>query len=303
MIDWADIQVFLLVLRSGRIAPAAQRMGLSEATVRDRLEAIEARGCGPLFVRLGQTLTPTAAALKLGEAAGRMATAAPAGPAGESSSSSGLAGEVRITTTELLATNVLMPVFAELRRRYPALVLRLGVTTANEDLSRAAADVAVRIYRPSQQSLVIRSAPAGVLGLFAHRDYLAAAGRPADLADLARFDLIGAARETATLKILAEMGLVVSPADFVCRIESQAGQAQAIAAGLGIGVAFLPSAARDPNLVRVLPEVELARQVFVCVHQDMETTPRVRAVRDAIVDFLRSRAWAFPGADLDDEAA
>jgi DNA-binding transcriptional LysR family regulator len=87
-------------------------------------------------------------------------------------------------------------------------------------------------------------------------------------------------------------------ANFALRIDSPRGQMRAVRSGLGIGVGLLSVASRDPDLVRVLPELGADMTIWVSVHEDQRDVPRVRAVFDAIVRFLVAKPAKSPDSDL-----
>lgn len=286
--DWDNIQTFLAIFRAGRLSVAARELGVSEATARRRLDDLEALGVGALFERSSSGLKPTPTALKLAQLAGRMesellAVEAAGGTRRE------IAGEVRVTADELIALEVLPPLFSELTRRHPNLVLKLGVTADVEDLLLGEADLAVRLFRPTQKSLVARQIPGGRLGLYAHRDYVAQAGSPRDPEDLSKYDLVGAGDERSSLAGFEALGLSPAVTNFALRADSPLGQMRAIRCGLGIGVGLVSAAGRDPELVRVLPEVGADVTIWVSMHEDQRDVPRVRAVFDAVVRFLLAK--------------
>lgn len=287
--DWDNIQTFLAVFRTGRLSLAARELGVSEATARRRLDDLESLGVGTLFERASGGLAPTPTAVKLAQLASRMESELCALTEGVGGARREVAGEVRITVDELLALEVLPPLFSDLTQRHPNLVLKLGVTAEEEDLLLGEADIAVRLFRPTQKSLVARQIPGGRLGLFAHREYVARAGSPQCPEELPQYDLVGAGDEPASLASFEALGLSPAPANFALRIDSPRGQMRAVRGGLGIGVALLSAASHDPELVRVLPEVAADLTIWVSVHEDQRDVPRVRAVFDAIVRFLLAK--------------
>lgn len=292
--DWDNIQTFLAIFRSGRLSLAARELGVSEATARRRLDDLEALGVGALFERSAGGLIPTPTALKLAQLAGRMESELRGLTDEAAGARREIAGEVRVTADELIALEILPPLFAELTRRFPNLVLKLGVTADVEDLLLGEADIAVRLLRPTQKSLVARQIPGGRLGLFAHRDYVARVGSPRRPEDLAKHDLVGAGDERSSLAGFEALGLSLAASDFALRIDSPLGQIRAVRSGLGIGVGLLSTAARDPDLVRVLPEVGADLTIWLSVHEDQRDVPRVRAVFDAIVRFLLAKPAKSP---------
>lgn len=57
--DWDDQRAFLAVLDTGSLSAAARALGLTQPTVRHRIEALERAVGQPLFVRGVNGLAPT----------------------------------------------------------------------------------------------------------------------------------------------------------------------------------------------------------------------------------------------------
>lgn len=286
-IDWEGQRAFLAVLRTGSLSAAARVLGLSQPTVRRRIAELE-RGVGAaLFTRSPSGLEPTPTARVLGEHALAMAAAAEAFMRDASGEAEAAAGVVRITASEMIGAEVLPPILTGLRRAYPGIVIELGLSNRSEDLLRREADIAVRMTPPKQQALVARRIGGVRLGLFGHRHYLEQAGRPADVADIRRFALIGFEHEPIGAEILRAQGLDFGPEDFAFRCDSDIGQLAAIRAGFGLGVCQVGIASRDPDLVRLLPEtVEFQLETAVVMHEDLRGVRRMRVAFDHLVEGL-----------------
>src|SRR5215471_5689470 len=65
-------------------------------------------------------------------------------------------GSLRLTTTEALASHVIVPHLATLRERYPELQVELVTGVRSLDINRREADIAIRLARPTAPSLVCR---------------------------------------------------------------------------------------------------------------------------------------------------
>lgn len=65
-------------------------------------------------------------------------------------------GVVRVSASEIVGVEVLPPIIAALRERYPGLVVELVLSNRVQDLLRREADIAVRMVRPTQSQLVAR---------------------------------------------------------------------------------------------------------------------------------------------------
>lgn len=293
-IDWERQRAFLAVLREGSLSAAARALSVAQPTVRRRMEELEAALGVPLFTRSSGGLQPTETALELRDHAEAMALAADAFVRTGSAGARDIAGTVRISASEVVAVEVLPPMLAALRRTYPGLVFELSPSNRNEDLLRREADIAIRMVRPTQSALVARRIGAVPLGLHARADYLAANGTPASLDELRAIGLIGVERDTPSLRdYQARFGITRD--DFVFRSDSDLAQLAAIRAGIGIGICQIPLAARDPALVRVMPEAfALDLETWVVTHEDLRGVARIRATFDHLVDGMAAYLRAQP---------
>ena len=286
-LDWERQRAFLAVLGEGSLSGAARVLGLSQPTVRRRIEDLERQVGAPLFTRSPSGLTPTGVARDLGQHARTMATAAEAFMRTASGDADAAEGVVRITASEVIGVEVLPPILAELRARHPGLILELSLGSRNEDLLRREADVAVRMSLPAQKSLVARRIGAVRLGLFARRGVLEAHGTPTALEDLNRLPLIGYESETNSIRALKAMGLTLRREDFIYRTDNDLAQLAAIRGGVGIGVCQSRLAARDPDLVAVLPDVfHFDLDTWIVMHEDLRRVRRVRLVYEALAKGL-----------------
>jgi DNA-binding transcriptional LysR family regulator len=68
----------------------------------------------------------------------------------------GLAGEVSISAPPLLASTLIAPRLAELRKAHRDIHVRLIGEKGSASLSRREADLAVRLTRPTEKRLVVR---------------------------------------------------------------------------------------------------------------------------------------------------
>lgn len=291
MVTWDDQRAFLAVLEAGSLSEAARRLGLTQPTVRTRLEALENALGTVLFTRSARGLVPTEQARSLGEFARTMAQASEAFVREAHAEPGEVAGTVRLTVAELVGVELLPRMLAELRARHPALGIEVEMTNTTTDLITQEADIAVRMYPPRHAGLVARKAAAIPLGLFAHPDYLARRGVPKDLAECMTHDLIGPDRERRDLEVLEQFGVQAKRERFVIRTDSHPAQLAAARAGLGIAVTHKPLGNADPNLRAVLPDFTFATlDTWVVAAESLLKLPRVRAVFDHLVESLQAYA-------------
>lgn len=285
--DWERQRAFLVVIREGSLSAAARALGVSQPTVRRRIEDLEREHGVVLFTRSPSGLLPTAIAFELAGHVETMSRAAQLFGRAASAEAGSPAGTVRITASEVMGVEVLPQILTGLRRRYPELLVVLGVGSRSEDLLNREADIAVRMVRPVQDGLVARHVGRTSLGLFAHRSYLDIHGTPRTLEDAKRAGIIGYETETVGIRTLQDGGLPFRPDDFIFRTDSDLGKLAAIRAGMGLGLCQVNLARRDPDLVQVVPGTfNLGFEIWVVTHADLQQMQRVRIAFDALVDGL-----------------
>lgn len=278
MYDWHDLRFFLAVHREGSLTKAGQRLKVDPTTVGRRIGALEAE-LGPLFVRrrTGWSLTPTGsrilpAAERVEEAAldvHRVSDEAQLEPE----------GRVRLTTLDVLATQIVAPRLPALYGRHPRLRVDVICTPVQLDLVRGEADLALRAVRPVEDSLVARRVALATERLYASRSFLASAGVAADVEALTGLPmLVTYTDEAFAIDAGARLAMRTSSANVL------------IAATLsGAGIAMLPDviAAGHPELV-ALTAVERIRErpLWLTMHRDLARVARVRAVADFLTETL-----------------
>ncbi|MBB5754384.1 LysR family transcriptional regulator [Prosthecomicrobium pneumaticum] len=281
--DWDLYRSFLAVLEEGSLSGAARALGLTQPTIGRHIEALEAALGRQLFIRTPLGLAPTDVAQAMRPYASALAATAAALRRTASEASDRVAGVVRVTASEVIGVEVLPPLLTTLHERHPDLIIELVLSNAVDDLLRREADVAVRMTAPTQEALLVRRVGAIPIGLYGHRRYLERRGRPKTIDDLAGHALIGFDRETAWLRTMAARYPYLGRERLAFRATSDLAQLAAIRAGYGIGACQVGIARRDPNLERVLADFfDLPLGTFVAMHEDLRTSPRCRAVFDAL---------------------
>lgn len=282
MENWDDLRIFLTVARAQRTAAAARLLGVDATTVTRRLARLEATGGVALFESIGgeRRLSEAGQALLLHAETVEAAILAASG----TRAASGVAGHVRLSVAEGLATHVIAPGMARFNAAHPD--IRLDLITASGFLnpSKREADIAVMLARPRNRQLRAERLFDYKLRLYAAPAYLDARKVPTTPADLGAQTLVGYVPEhihAVELDYLSEVheGLVAR-----ARSTSINVQHAMIRAGTGIGI--LPDfiGGRDAGLVAVLPAMTLSRTFWLVTHEDTHATPRIQAV----VQWLRA---------------
>ncbi len=278
---WELYRTFLEVVRDGSLSGAARKLALTQPTVGRHIDALEASLGLSLFSRSPQGLKATPAALELVSYAETMAAASAALRRTASGGAKADRGTVRVTASEMIGCEVLPPILASFRDSHPGITLELALSNRNEDLLRRDADIAIRMVRPRQKSLVARRIGKSAIGFYAHRNYVEKYGLPKEIAELEKHCLIGFDRDDLALRSLGKLPRQVARDVFGFRCDSDLAQFAALKAGVGIGGCQHNIARRFPDLVPVLAKaIRFELEVWVAMHEDMRSTGRVRVLFD-----------------------
>jgi DNA-binding transcriptional LysR family regulator len=282
--DWDLFQSLHAVLEAGTLSAAARLRGLTQPTLGRHIETLEGRLGSPLFLRSPRGLQPTDLALELKPHLHDMSAAASAAVRDASGLANSLGGSVRITASEIVATEVLPPMLTSFRRAHPDIIIEMMMSNVVDDLSRREADIAVRMAPPTQSALVAKKVGEVDLGFYATPEYLEAHGAPTCFAELEDHALVGFDSPARSVRDLPGVNMPIERELFAFRTDSDLAQLAAVSAGFGIGVSQPPIAVRR-GLVRVMPDVTVFRLgVWIVMHENLRGSRRMRAMFDHLVD-------------------
>lgn len=289
--DWTTLQVLVEVARSGSLAEAARSMDLAAPTVRRRLDALEI-ACGfTLFTKGPLGLKPTAVGRRL------LTHAAEAEQAALAATRLLHAAGRRVTVAamELITERVFAPAAQEILDACPDAVITFESHRTRESLTTSTADIVILASPLPPGAEAVRIGDMEI-GLYAHKDYLEAAGGLQSPADLARRRIIGARSQAATPFILGRLGLADNPPTFSFLSDSTLAQARAMAAGGGVTAYYTDLAAREPDLVRVLPDT--VAMFEICLWwPGSGNRPAVAIVSDVVRRVMRRHVTDRPAPD------
>lgn len=285
--DWRLVRSFLAVLDAGSLMGAARALHAHQPTLSRHVAELEAQLGAPLFERTGRGVSPTPTALAIAEAARQMELGAEALARTLAGQRDQTTGTVRVTTSMVAATYLLPPVLAALHFEEPGIQLELVASNQITNLLRREADIAVRMVRPVQTSLVARKLGNVRLGAYAHESYLRRAGMPREPIDLARHTLIGYAGDDLIERRFAAAGLPVKRADFSLRTDDQVAYGMLVAQGAGIGFLANYTAPYWPGVRRVLPQLAIPPlPCWLAVHREIRSSKLVRRVYDFLAEAI-----------------
>lgn len=287
---WELYRSFLAVMREGSLSGAARTLGMTQPSLGRHMRELEDALGVPLFARSPQGLSPTDLAHELMPHAQAMASASAALRRAATTQQDAIGGVVRITASEVIGAEVLPPILAAFRQQHPGIVIELSLSNQAEDLLRRDADIAIRMVRPTQDALVARQVGHIALGLHAHKRYLQLNGRPRTVADLGKHALIGFDNETAFIRSRRPHGMPYTRENFSLRTDNDLAALGAVRAGYGIGFCQVGLARRDPELLRVLPEIVIHLDTWVVMHEDLRRSVSARALFGCLAEALMDYA-------------
>jgi DNA-binding transcriptional LysR family regulator len=286
--DWTLIRSFLAVAEAGSLSAAARATGTSQPTLGRHIQAIEAALQVPLFTRTAQGQALTEAGQALLAPARAMQTAAAELALTAKGHATGIEGTVRITASRVVSHYFLPRVLARLRADEPGIQIDLLPSDTTENLLFGEADIALRMYRPTQADLVARHIGDLPLGLYAAKTYLDRKGRPTSPEDLMQMDFIGQDRMGQIIRVMGMLGIGVTRSFFPLRCDDPLTYVELVRAGCGLGGILRPLGDADPLLERIdlVPDLP-SLPVWLTAAPRLRQSPRLRRVWDAL-------ATAFP---------
>lgn len=286
-LDWSLVQAFIAVATEGSLSAAARVIGVSQPTLGRQIKSIEERLGITLFFRQPKGLSLTVEGEALLPFARAMATAASGFATTAAGHDMSVSGTVRITASEFIAMYIMPGILADLRLSHPDIQIELNPTDESENLLFREADIAVRMYRPTQLEMVTKKLGMLRLGFFAAKSYLDRRGVPMSVEDLMDHDLLGDDRSERFIRVAGKMGWPLTRTDFAFRCDAQSIHSQMIRLGAGVGVMEVNLAAKFDGVVQVMPTFPMpGLETWLTTHEALRHTPRVAAVWRALEDGL-----------------
>jgi DNA-binding transcriptional LysR family regulator len=282
-LDWSLIAAFLAVAEEGSLSAAARKLGQSQPTLGRKIRELEDRLGLSLFHRQPRGLALTEAGADLLPAARSMGEAMRQIALTAGGRQARLEGPVRITASDVVSFYHLGPILRKLREDAPGISVDLAASDQTSNLLFREADIAIRMFRPTQLDLVAKYLGEIELGCFAAKSYVARRGLPESPDDMRHHDFIGYDRSTALIDGFRERGMPVTREFFALRCDDNLAGWALVRAGCGIGFGQAVVGRADPLLQELplgfpLPTLP----VWLTAHEAMRRTHRVRHVWEAL---------------------
>lgn len=295
------MQVFVRVAALGSLSAAARALGISQTMATKHIAAIEERLGVKLLHRTTRRLTLTEAGRRYLDAAERILAELEDAEAAASADRLEARGTLRLNAPVSFGTREIAPLLPEFTRAYPSVTVDLGLNDRIVDLIEEGWDLAVRIGRLAESTMIARKIAPCRTALCAAPVYLAERGRPQTVADLKNHNCLGYTLSQAVGSerwAFGPDGSVTVPVSGNLRANN--GDALVAAAVAGQGLIYQPTflvsaeirAGRLLSIALDHTTVELPG-IFAVYPSDRRPPAKVRA----FIDFVGKRFGSVPSWD------
>lgn len=287
-LDWSLVQAFLAVAETGSLTAAARQLGTSQPTLGRQVKAVEAQLGAELFHRQPRGFALTQIGAELIGPAQAMRDAVQQIALTAAGQQARLDGTVRITASVATSAMHLPPIIAKIRKLEPQIAIELVPSDDTRNLLYREADIAVRMYRPTQLDLITQHIGEIGLSVFAARSYLAERGTPKTVQEMLTHDFVGFDSNTDIIEGFIQAGLKIDRDFFKVRCDDNIAYWELVRAGCGIGFAQANVGRHDPAVAEIdlgfaLPTLP----IWLTAHEAMRQTPRIRRVWELLSDGLK----------------
>lgn len=297
MDKFQEMRAFAAVANAGSFVRAAEELGLSKTAVSRLVGDLERRLGVRLLHRTTRRLSVTPEGEVFHERCRQLLDGVAEAEAELSTHAGEAIGRLRVNVPVTFGLLHLAPLWPAFMALHPKVDLDVTLSDRLVDLIDEGYDLAVRIARLQDSSLVSRQLTSTRLILCASPDYLRRHGMPAHPSELARHAVIA-----YSLLAMGDQWEFAGPDGPVTvkvtpRMHTNSGDTCCAAALQHQGFVLQPSFLLGPHLatgalVEVLPAFRsIALGVYAVYPTRRHLTPRVRATVDFLVEAFRMKAW------------
>jgi DNA-binding transcriptional LysR family regulator len=296
------MQVFVRVATLGSFSAAGRALNLSQTMVTKHVAALETRLGIKLLHRSTRKLVLTEGGRSFLAASERILADIEEAEASASLERVEPRGTLRLNVPLTFGFRQIAPALADLARLYPSVTVDLGLADRYVDLIDEGWDLAIRIGRLQDSSLVARKLAPCRIVVCGAQSYLDRHGVPGSPADLSVHNCLGYTLPTALSAsrwIFGKDSETVIP--IVGNLRANNGDALLAAALAGQGLIYQPTFLvgdnlRDGSLVRLLSEYPVPELgIYAVLPSGRQAPAKVRVV----IEFLTARFAPLPDWDRD----
>jgi DNA-binding transcriptional LysR family regulator len=294
-----DLEAFVAVVEAGSITHAADRLGIAKSAVSRRLAALEERLGVELIRRTTRRLNLTDTGQSFYEQSSRILADLEEAESAAAQAHGELRGRLRVALPLSFGLKHMAGPISEFSRRHPKVTFDLDLNDRRIDLIEEGADIALRIARLDDSSLIARRLFDARTVLVASGDYLERHGRPRAPADLSSHRCLVYSNlpeperwrcrdeDGSPIDVIVTPAMTASSGDFLCNMAAD-----------GHGIAMQPTFIAGPlvasgELVPLLTDFEWpVTPAYAVYPPTRHLSYRVRAFIDFLAEtFAGTPPW------------
>ncbi|WP_022962815.1 LysR substrate-binding domain-containing protein [Halopseudomonas pelagia] len=292
MTPWEGIDEFVSVAELGHFSGAAKRLGVSSSHVSRQVARLEDRLQTRLLYRSTRKVSLTEAGVTFLAHCQRLIDARDEAMQAVSDLGSSPKGLLRVTCAVAYGEEFIMPLLNDFMQLHPQLRIEMTLTNQTLDLLHGSYDLAIRLGRLQDSSMIATRLAPRHMYLCAAPDYLERHGAPHSLSELPRHNCLIGSSDTWQF----QQGGKETPLRVQGNWQCNSGKAVLDAALRGFGLCQLPDYyvhehLRSGRLRALLPQHQPPHTaVWALYPQQRHLSPKVRQAVDLLREGLARRA-------------
>ncbi|CAI3950746.1 DNA-binding transcriptional regulator [Commensalibacter communis] len=289
--NWDNLRILVIVARSKTLRRAAQKTGISPATLSRRIDELEQELGVKLIERVQAGCIPTPAGEEIIDWAKDMEEIAfEIERTVDQQDFHEVEGTVKINANELISY-FLTSRFAEFHKLHPNIEIEIITSHRAYSLTKLEADIGIRTFRPEQGNLIIQKIGTLSYGLYCGQDYYKEHKVNIEKQNWGKLDFVGFDEVRAhfeTEKWLRSLPNAPTP---WMRCSYALGIFDGITHNNGLGVLDTFVGTEIPNLLHpVIPHIpELDKEIWLSIHSGLRSSARIKAVKNYISELFNQK--------------
>lgn len=280
---WDDFRLVKAIADARSLGGAAEALTVNNSTVFRRLNTLEDQLGVRIFERARTGYMLTSAGEEMVALATRMSESIIEFERRIAGQDVRPSGELRVTTTDTMFSDLIAPAFCAFREKFPEILLDFIIDNRPLNLSRRDADVAIRAAVDPPETLVGRRI--GSIAWSAYASKALIAQHKLDPKDPAGFlasgiPWIGMSYPIHSMTPTKWLEDNIQPENFVAKVSAVSAVEDAITAGIGAGILPCFMGAKRASLVKLPLTPKADSSLWILTHPDLKKAARVRAFLD-----------------------
>ena len=287
-INWDCLRYFLASADTGSLTAASKILGSNQPTVGRYIDNLESVLGIKLFQRSVRGLILTQEGKDIYERVIDIQNSIVQIQHIAESEKETIRGVVNLSVPEGLGHEIIIPALEGFYQKHPNINLVINVSSSISNLTRGEADIAIRLFRPSEVDLVAKHLGEMKMSLFSSNLYKEKYSFPKNLDALKDHKIITYGEQSSSLPENKWLLKYSYSSSHILSSDSTAARLRATLSGIGISIQPEILAKQNTGLLPVLNNLNIpAHNVWLVYHKDIRHMRRIRAVVNFITICLK----------------